>query len=93
MRYIVGGITIAAILVLGLTLRPEPRATAAVDGLPALSASGETHPAVDGRILPWLKQMNGEPVRPLPLRCRVPPESLGDIARPKRCDLLAQPAR
>jgi hypothetical protein len=93
MRYIVGGITIAAILVLGLTLRPEPRSTAAVDGLPMLSAPGGMHPALDGKNLPWLKQVNGGPVRSQPLRCRVLPESLGDIPRPKRCDILEQAAR
>jgi hypothetical protein len=90
MRYIRGGITIAAIMVAGLALRPEPPATAAVDGLSALPGMDATYP-VDGRGLPWLKQLHGAPVTSLPLRCRVPPESLGDMPRPKRCDLLAAP--
>jgi hypothetical protein len=93
MRYITGGITIAAILVLGLTLPPEPRATAAVDGLPASAEGSTLYPAVDGRNLPWLKQANGAPARSLSLRCRLLPEPTADIPRPKRCDLLAQPVR
>ena len=43
MRYIAVGIATAFIVVMGLTLRPGPRATAAVDG-PTLSGLGAMYP-------------------------------------------------
>jgi hypothetical protein len=51
MRYIAVGIATAFIVMMGLTLRPGPHATAAVEA-PTLSSSGTTYPNVDVNKLP-----------------------------------------
>jgi hypothetical protein len=51
MRYIAVGIATAFIVMMGLTLRPSPHATAAVDA-PTLSDPGTMYPKVDVNKLP-----------------------------------------
>jgi len=51
MRYIAVGIATAFIVMMGLTLRPGPHATAAVDA-PTLSDPGAMYPNVDVSKLP-----------------------------------------
>ena len=51
MRYIAVGIATAFVVMMGLTLRPGPHATAAVEG-PTLSDLGAHYPKVDVRNLP-----------------------------------------
>ena len=51
MRYIAVGIATAFIVMMGLTLRPCPRATAAVDA-PTLSDPGAMYPKIDVNKLP-----------------------------------------
>jgi hypothetical protein len=51
MRYIAVGIATAAIVLMGLTLRPSPQATAAVDK-PAQTDYSAAYPKVDATNLP-----------------------------------------
>ncbi len=51
MRYIAVGIATAFIVMMGLTLRPGPHATAAVDA-PTASDLSAMYPKVDGSKLP-----------------------------------------
>jgi hypothetical protein len=51
MRYIAVGIATAFIVMMGLTLRPGPQATAAIDA-PTLSDPGAMYPKVDVNKLP-----------------------------------------
>ena len=57
MRYIAVGIATAFIVMMGLTLRPGPHATAGVD-IPTLSDPGAMYPKVDLSKLPVAEQVD-----------------------------------